>query len=99
MSDFFKHNKDINDLEKRNKDAKEFGKKLENQGHTCVSYLESFPVQIQWCNQKVCTANNIIKNNNNKYMYLNQLNKQKPINNQFNQMLLKLAVLVKKYKF
>jgi hypothetical protein len=31
-----------------------FGKSLQEKGHTCVVYLESLPVQIRWCGEKVC---------------------------------------------
>lgn len=42
------------DIKKRNNEAYEFGKKLENQGHKCVVYKESYPVQIHWCGKEQC---------------------------------------------
>jgi len=47
----------MDQLAKRNKELHEFGKKLENEGHICVLYLETYPVQISWCKQKVCKNN------------------------------------------
>ncbi len=40
------------DMAKRNKEAIEFGESLKKDGHKCVMYLESYPVQIIWCNQE-----------------------------------------------
>ena len=44
----------MDQIAERNEESQEFGKKLENEGHTCVLYLETYPVQISWCEQKVC---------------------------------------------
>ena len=46
--------KNVCDMKKRNNEALEFGKKLENEGHTCVKYMETYPVQIYWCGNKQC---------------------------------------------
>ena len=47
----------LNDMEYRNRQAMEFADKLSNQGHYCVRILESYPVQISWCNQETCSKN------------------------------------------
>ena len=46
--------KNICDMKKRNNEALEFGKKLENEGHKCVKYMETYPIQIYWCGNKQC---------------------------------------------
>jgi len=46
--------KNVCDMKKKNNEALEFGKKLENEGHTCVKYMETYPVQIYWCGNKQC---------------------------------------------
>jgi len=42
-------------LRRHNDEILEFGKELEMKGHTCVIYLESFPVKIRWCNHEQCS--------------------------------------------
>src|SRR3989338_185391 len=42
------------DREERNKTAMEFAENLIKNGHNCVFYLMSYPVQIQWCHKDVC---------------------------------------------
>lgn len=36
------------------KEVIEFANKLESQGHVCVMYLESYPIQIGWCKNEIC---------------------------------------------
>lgn len=36
------------------KEMIEFANKLESQGHICVMYLESYPIQIGWCKNETC---------------------------------------------
>lgn len=43
--------------EKMNNEAIKLGKKLENAGHVCVVYLESYPMQIDYCGQEKCIKN------------------------------------------
>jgi hypothetical protein len=43
------------DMVMRDNEAMAFAKNLEAQGHTCVYYMESYPVQIGWCNNTICT--------------------------------------------
>jgi hypothetical protein len=43
------------DMDKRQAEEMAFAKKLESEGHTCVYYMESYPVQIGWCDSAVCT--------------------------------------------
>jgi hypothetical protein len=43
------------DMDQEDQEAEDFGTKLEKAGHTCVEYLESYPVQISWCQQTPCT--------------------------------------------
>jgi hypothetical protein len=57
-------NKDIcerkiinNDIERRQQEAMDFADFLKRNGHKCISYLESYPVQIKWCNRDKCTKN------------------------------------------
>jgi len=38
-----------------NKRMEEFAKSLQEKGHTCVVILESDPVQVDWCQQNICT--------------------------------------------
>jgi len=45
---------DLNDMESRNNESLKFADKLKSQGHTCIQYLESYPVQIRWCGQDKC---------------------------------------------
>lgn len=42
-------------MERANEKEMKRAHRLEKQGHTCVEILESFPVQIRWCRQPVCT--------------------------------------------
>jgi len=44
-------------LKKINDESMKFAEKLINDGHTCVRYLETYPVQIRWCGNTVCTGN------------------------------------------
>jgi hypothetical protein len=39
---------------KQGEDAKERGAELERQGHKCVRYLQSIPLQISWCMETPC---------------------------------------------
>lgn len=41
-------------MAERNRKAMEFGDKLVRDGHECVEHLESYPVQISWCNKTPC---------------------------------------------
>jgi hypothetical protein len=49
--------KELTDMRKRNYEQEKFAKKLEKDGHTCIVYYESFPVQIGWCGEKICVNN------------------------------------------
>ncbi len=41
---------------KREDDIQEaFGKCLINSGHKCVMYFQTFPRQVDWCGQQVCS--------------------------------------------
>ena len=40
-------------------EAWKFAKELHNKGHSCVEYLESYPVQIRWCQQEICVKKNV----------------------------------------
>lgn len=31
------------------------GERLQKEGHICVRYLESFPPQLKWCGNKICS--------------------------------------------
>lgn len=33
-------------------EAMEFANELKSNGHCCISYLETYPVQINWCGNK-----------------------------------------------
>lgn len=46
--------KQYEDMQKRNDSAEIFANNLKNNGHTCVSYMETYPVRIRWCNQTQC---------------------------------------------
>jgi hypothetical protein len=46
--------KAYNDMAIRNKEACDYALSLKAEGHTCVMYLERYPVQISWCNQETC---------------------------------------------
>lgn len=48
------NNKLRDDMDERNEKAMDFAEKLKQNGHTCVRLLESFPVQVSWCNQYPC---------------------------------------------
>ncbi len=37
--------------------AEKEGKRLEKAGHTCVQYLETYPVQLRWCGEEDICAN------------------------------------------
>ena len=50
--------KTLDDMKERNNRAYEFAKELHNKGHRCVEYLESYPVQISWCQQEICVKKN-----------------------------------------
>jgi hypothetical protein len=43
-------------MEKRQKDAENFAQNLIKKGHKCVYYMDSYPVQIGWCNNDLCTG-------------------------------------------
>ena len=43
-----------NNVEKEDIEAEAFGKKLKDEGHKCVNYLQSYPVQISWCRNNPC---------------------------------------------
>jgi len=45
---------EIMSMYQRNAAAHKFAKKLIKQGHKCVVYMESYPVQIGWCGQCIC---------------------------------------------
>ena len=45
---------DYQDMKERDKKVKEEGYKLEEQGHTCIYYMESYPRQLGWCQQTPC---------------------------------------------
>lgn len=42
-------------MERENEKRMKRARRLDREGHTCVEVLESFPVQIRWCRQPVCT--------------------------------------------
>lgn len=42
-------------MEKENKEKEDFAKSLTEAGHRCVRILESYPCQIDWCEQQICT--------------------------------------------
>jgi len=44
----------MNNMEKRNQETQEFANKLISQGHMCIEYLESYPIQIKWCGKNKC---------------------------------------------
>lgn len=44
------------DMDKRNEELMKFAELLQKNGHKCVTFMESFPVQIGWCKQDVCTG-------------------------------------------
>ncbi len=37
-----------------NQESYKFANLLKSQGHECIKYLESDPIQIKWCNQDIC---------------------------------------------
>ena len=43
------------DMEKRQKQQEEFARRLIENGHKCVYYMESYPVQVGWCGKEKCT--------------------------------------------
>jgi hypothetical protein len=43
-----------NQMKKRNDENEKFAEELIKNGHTCVYYMESYPVQIGWCRQEQC---------------------------------------------
>jgi hypothetical protein len=47
----------LKDMAYRNTQAMEFADELRKQGHCCVRIMESYPVQISWCNQETCNNN------------------------------------------
>lgn len=46
------------DMKKINDEALEFANKLIKSGHKCVSFKESYPIQINWCGKETCDKNN-----------------------------------------
>lgn len=44
----------LDDMARRNKEAYEFANSLKEKGHNCIEYLESYPIQIKWCNNEIC---------------------------------------------
>jgi hypothetical protein len=46
--------KALEDMNERNIKALAFADELKNKGHCCIQYLESYPVQIRWCQQENC---------------------------------------------
>jgi len=42
------------DMQRRNQERMEYARSLIDKGHKCVFYMESYPVQIGWCNQNPC---------------------------------------------
>jgi hypothetical protein len=49
--------KTLNEMEIRNKQQMQFADDLKQKGHQCINILESYPVQIRWCNQEKCIKN------------------------------------------
>ena len=45
---------DNDTIESQNEKALKYAKKLESEGHTCIEILESYPIQVKWCNQQKC---------------------------------------------
>lgn len=43
------------DLKTIQKNNDNFAIFLQNNGHKCISYAESYPVQIIWCGNKICS--------------------------------------------
>lgn len=41
-------------METRQKQQEELVKKLEKKGHKCISIMESYPMQVSWCNKTPC---------------------------------------------
>lgn len=41
-------------MEIRQKQQEELVKKLEKQGHKCIRIMESYPMQVGWCNKTPC---------------------------------------------
>ena len=50
---FSKSNQDS--MHERNKIEEELYKKLRDDGHICICICESYPIQVHWCGQIVCT--------------------------------------------
>lgn len=38
----------------RQKRQEEFVDELKQKGHTCIIYIETYPVSIGWCKQEIC---------------------------------------------
>lgn len=46
--------KNRDNITQRNDDQMIFAEELRSKGHTCVFYIESYPVKIGWCEHEVC---------------------------------------------
>ena len=46
----------LEDMRRRNNQQMKHATELQCDGHRCLSFLESFPVQLQHCGKKVCTS-------------------------------------------
>ena len=44
----------VEDFRKKNKEVKNRGKLLIQQGHKCVKFLETFPARLIWCGEESC---------------------------------------------
>ena len=44
----------MRDMHRRHDEQMALADKLEKEGHTCIMDLESYPVQIRWCNKTPC---------------------------------------------
>ena len=53
---------DNDKMEEVNRKNEEFGQQLMQNGHTCVAYLESYPVQVCWCEQDTCNRGINVQN-------------------------------------
>ena len=45
---------DFENMEKRQRQAEEFIKKLKKEGHKCISIKESYPIRVGWCGCFTC---------------------------------------------
>ena len=46
----------LQDMRRRNNQQMKHAAELQCDGHRCLSFLESFPVQLQYCGKKVCSS-------------------------------------------